>query len=156
MQRQKLARFPTNPKRSSKYGGGGQFAYLLDSDGQNLKLYLGIGNSTENVATETVANATFLRDTFAGIYAGSQCEVCGQNLFNLCSKIFKLCTESLHSDKTHRQRQKTLCFDYRGRKPMNQEQLINLYLKMKIKINEHLNNGQMRLKRLKRNLNNCL
>ena len=60
-------------------GGGGQFAYLLDSDGQNLKLYLGIGNSTENVATESVANATFLRDTFAGIYAGSHCEVCGQN-----------------------------------------------------------------------------
>ena len=111
--------------------GGWQFAYLLDSDGQNLKLYLGIGNSTENVATESVANATFLRDTFAGIYAGSQCEVCEQNLFNLCSKISKLCTESLHSDKTHRQRQKTLCFDYRGRKPMNQERLINLYLKMK-------------------------
>lgn len=29
---------------------------------------------------------------------------------------------------------------------MNQERLINLYLKMKIKINERLDNGQMRLK----------
>ncbi|WP_334083295.1 hypothetical protein [Helicobacter typhlonius] len=25
--------------------GGGQFAYLVDSDGQNLKLYLGISNN---------------------------------------------------------------------------------------------------------------
>ncbi|WP_334086448.1 hypothetical protein [Helicobacter typhlonius] len=69
-----------NNSGSSKYWGG-QFAYLVDCDGQNLKLYLGISqqSSTHSTQAHDIDNAAFLRDTFAGIYAGSHCEACAQN-----------------------------------------------------------------------------
>ncbi|MDE5603235.1 MAG: hypothetical protein K2I71_04880, partial [Helicobacter sp.] len=56
-----------------------KLSYLIDSDGQTLKLYLGIGNLAGSVTTESITNSTFLRDNFKGVYAGSHCKVCEQN-----------------------------------------------------------------------------
>lgn len=55
---------------AANIGGGGQFAYLLDSDGQNLKLYLGVcqQSSTHSTQAHDIDNAAFLRNTFEGIY----------------------------------------------------------------------------------------
>lgn len=55
---------------AANIGGRGQFAYLIDSDGQNLKLYLGVcqQSSTHSTQAHDIDNAVFLRNTFEGIY----------------------------------------------------------------------------------------
>lgn len=54
---------------------GGKFAYLIDSDSQGIKLYLGISKIDNNT------KENFLQDTFRGIYPGSSSKPLESNPF---------------------------------------------------------------------------
>ncbi|WP_026944291.1 ATP-binding protein [Helicobacter rodentium] len=95
----------------------GKFVYMLESDTSGISLYFGTSknpNDTENT------NAEFLRQTFCGIYGGSECNPCKESPLTKELKYSKamlgLPALKRDSDKSYKQSLEKILFPMQGKR----------------------------------------